>query len=132
MLTDVFTPEQRSRVMSKIRSRDTGIERIMEGLLESHGIRFVRQPRMTGRPDFLAGERTLIFCDGDFWHGYDYENRKNPPSRFWRDKIEGNMRRDRRTRRRLRREGYAVLSFWEHDLEKRPDMCIRRVLRFLR
>lgn len=131
-MTDVFTPEQRSRVMSRIRGRDTGIERIMEGLLESRGIPFVKQPRMRGRPDFLVGERTLIFCDGDFWHGYDYEGRKKPPGRFWRDKIEGNMMRDRRTRSRLRREGYSVLRFWEHDLEKRPEVCIRRVLRFMR
>lgn len=131
-MADVFTPEQRSRVMSKIRCRDTGIERIMEGLLESHGMPFVRQPRMRGRPDFLAGQRTLIFCDGDFWHGYDYENRRKPSSQFWRDKIEGNMRRDKRTRSSLRRAGYSVLSFWEHDLEKRPGVCIRRVLRFIR
>ena len=131
-MTDVFTPEQRSRVMSRIRGRDTGIERIMEGLLERHGVPFVKQPRMRGRPDFLVGERTLIFCDGDFWHGYDYENRRKPSAQFWRDKIEGNMRRDRLTRHKLRREGYSVLRFWGHDLEKRPEVCIRRVLRFAR
>ena len=117
--------------MSRIRGHDTGIERIMEDLLKSREIPFTKQPRMKGRPDFLVGERTLIFCDGDFWHGYDYENRK-PAPQFWRDKIKDNMKRDRRTRSRLRREGYSVLSFWEHDLEKRPEVCIRRVLRFIK
>ena len=130
-MTDTLTPEQRSRLMSRIRGRDTGIEKIMEGMLERGGIRFVKQPRMRGKPDFLIGEKTLVFCDGDFWHGYDYEKRK-PAAPFWRDKIEGNMRRDRLTSRRLRREGYCVLRFWEHDLEKRPEVCMRKILRLMK
>ena len=117
--------------MSRIRGKDTGIERIMEGLLSTQGIEFVKQPCMPGRPDFRMGEKTLVFCDGDFWHGFDYENRM-PAGQFWRDKIEGNMRRDRLTTAKLRRAGYCVLRFWEHDLEKRPEMCLRRVLRFMR
>ena len=117
--------------MSRIRGKDTGIERTMEDLLSSQGIKFSKQPRIQGRPDFLVCERTLVFCDGDFWHGFDYKNRM-PAGQFWRDKIEGNMRRDRLTTARLRRAGYCVLRFWEHDLEKRPEVCLRRVLRFMR
>ena len=130
-MVDIMTPEKRSRVMSRIRGKDTSIERIMESMLAEHGLSFVKQPSISGRPDFLVGERTAIFCDGDFWHGYDYENRK-PEPQFWRDKIEGNMRRDRSVTTKLRRSGYVVLRFWEHDIQKRPEVCMRRVYRFMK
>ena len=72
-----------------------------------------------------------MFCDGDFWHGYRYWDKKRPAGRYWRDKIERNMARDRYVTRRLRREGWAVLRFWEHDIHRDPDKCARRVRRKL-
>ncbi|MDA7953118.1 MAG: very short patch repair endonuclease [Nitrosopumilus sp.] len=131
-MTDVFTPEKRSWVMSRIRGKNTKIEVRMRSMLRSAGIRFRQHPRMYGSPDFLVGGGTAVFCDGDFWHGYRYAERRPRLKRFWRDKIEGNMRRDRRVSRRLRREGYSVVRLWEHDIEKRPDVCIRRITRFMR
>lgn len=128
-MADVFTPEKRSWVMSRIRGKDTKIEKKMKTILEENGVRFKQHPRIFGNPDFLVERRTVIFCDGDFWHGYDYANKRKPTKKFWSEKIEGNMKRDRRTSRKLRREGYAVLRFWEHDIEKRPEICIRRILR---
>ncbi|MDA8008871.1 MAG: very short patch repair endonuclease [Alphaproteobacteria bacterium] len=129
---DVFTPKKRSWVMSRIRGRDTKIEIKTGALLRSAGIRFKRHPKIYGNPDFLVGERTALFCDGDFWHGYRYEERRPRLKRFWRDKIERNMRRDRGVTRKLRRDGYSVIRLWEHDIEKRPDVCIRRIARFMR
>ena len=131
-MTDIFTPEKRSMVMSRIRGKNTGIEMRMAELLEDAGIRFEQHPDMYGHPDFLAGERTAVFCDGDFWHGYRYAERKRPASKFWRDKIERNMKRDRRVSRRLRYEGYSVVRLWEHDIERRPDACVARIVRFMR
>ena len=118
--------------MSRIRGKDTKIEKTMAGMLSASGIEFVRHPKMYGNPDFLVRSRTVVFCDGDFWHGYDYLHKKRPVKKFWRDKIEGNMRRDRLTTARLRRKGYCVLRFWEHDLEKRPEICLLRILRLMR
>ena len=131
-MTDIFTPRKRSWIMSRIRGKNTGIENRVRILLESNGIKFKQHPRIHGTPDFLVGRRTAVFCDGDFWHGYDYGRGRKPKTRFWRDKIEENMRRDRRVSRRLRRDGYAVVRLWEHDIEKRPLVCLNRIVRFMR
>lgn len=117
--------------MSRIRGRDTQIEIIVRDLLHSSGLIFEDHPKIYGRPDFLVGTRTAVFCDGDFWHGFRYGERK-PSSTFWRDKIEGNMRRDRKVSRKLRRDGYSVIRLWEHDIKKRPEACLNRIIRFMR
>ena len=57
------------------------------------------------------------------------KTRRNPQKKYWRDKIETNMQRDIRITRKLRREGWSVLRFWEHDIEKRTDVCIDRIIR---
>ena len=121
-MTDVFSPKQRSYVMSRIRSKDTKIELAVAGMLCRNKIKFARRPRLFGRPDFLAADRIAVFCDGDFWHGHDYENRR-PRQRYWLDKIEGNMKRDRQVTKRLRKKGCSVLRLWERDIERRPDVC---------
>ena len=131
-MADVFTPQKRSWVMSRIRGRNTGIENKIRNLLLSSRIKFRQHPRLYGNPDFLVGKRTLIFCDGDFWHGYQYDRKKKPSKKFWRDKIEDNMRRDRKVSRRLRKEGFSIVRLWEHDIENRPLVCLNRIIRFMR
>lgn len=131
-MADTLTPEARSRLMSRIRSKGTSIDRKMERILARSGARFEMYPRMTGSPDFASRRRRIaVFCDGDFWHGYRYAERKKPSARYWRDKIERNMARDRYVTKRLRREGWSVLRFWEHDIHKNPSKCARRVRRKL-
>jgi len=128
-VADIFTPEKRSWIMSRIRSSNTGIDIKMKKILTENKIKFVMYPKMYGRPDFvIRNKRIAIFCDGDFWHGYQYKQKKKPPKKFWRDKIENNMKRDIRISRRLRRNGWSVLRFWEHDIEKNPDKCKNRIL----
>ena len=128
-MTDVFTPEKRSYVMSRIRSKNTLIEQRMKKMLEQNKIKFREHPKILGNPDFLIEKRILVFCDGDFWHGYNYKSRKNPRKKFWKEKIEGNMRRDVRVSRNLRVQGWSVLRFWEHDIERKPEICIKRIMR---
>lgn len=131
-MTDVFSKEKRSWVMSRIRGKNTKIEIIIGDIMRSNGIRFVSHPKIFGNPDFLAGEKTAVFCDGDFWHGFRYNIKKKPESKFWRDKIEENMRRDRRVTRKLRKMGYSVVRLWEHDIKKRPNVCLNRIMHFMR
>ena len=127
-MADIFTPQKRSWVMSRIRSKNTSIDLAMKQLLSDAGARFVMYPKMDGNPDFaIPSRRVAIFCDGDFWHGYNYRNGKKPTRGYWRNKIEGNMSRDRRVSQRLRYHGWSVLRFWEHDLKKRPEICARKV-----
>ena len=131
-MPDIFTPEKRSWVMSRIRSRDTKIEKRTASLLRKNGLHYRRFPKTFGSPDFVVEKSVLVFCDGDFWHGYRYGEKKRLPKRFWRDKIERNMRRDRTVTRRLRADGWSVVRLWEHDIDRKPDVCAGRITRALR
>lgn len=131
-MADIFSKEKRSWVMSQIKGKNTKIELKMDDVLKDIGYSYEMHRKMFGNPDFvLKRKRIVIFCDGDFWHGYNYSKRKLP-KKFWRDKIERNMERDKRITRKLRREGWSVLRFWEHDIEKRIDVCADRVIRKIR
>ena len=127
-MTDIFTPEKRSWVMSRIRGSNTKIDLKMKKLLSENKYKFEMYPKMYGNPDFILKRKKIaIFCDGDFWHGYRYHEKKKPAKKYWKDKIEGNMRRDRRYSRKLRRDDWSVLRLWEHDIEKNPDKCMRKI-----
>ena len=127
-MADIFTPQKRSWVMSRIRSRNTSIDLAMKRLLSDAGARFVMYPKVDGNPDFaIPSKKIAIFCDGDFWHGWNYRHGKKPTRGYWKNKIEGNMRRDKRTNRLLRSRGYSVLRLWEHDINGNPEKCIRKV-----
>jgi len=128
-VADIFTKEKRSWVMSRIRGRNTKIDLKMNELLKEIGTKYEMYPKMSGNPDFVMKEEKIaIFCDGDFWHGYNYRKKRMPRQKFWREKIEKNMRRDIRISRRLRYDGWAVLRFWEHDIEKRNSVCVNRII----
>lgn len=130
MLTDIFTPEKRSWVMSRIRGTNTKIDLKMKKMLSDSSYKWEMYPKMYGNPDFVhKRKKIVIYCDGDFWHGYRYNEKKKPAKKFWRDKIENNMIRDRRYTRKLRREGWSVLRIWEHDIEKNPKKCMRKIKR---
>ena len=130
-MVDIFTPAKRSWVMSRIRSRDTKIEKKMAQLLRKNNLRYRRFPKIFGSPDFIVEKKILVFCDGDFWHGYRYAKKKKPPKKFWRDKIERNMERDRKVTRRLRADGWSVVRLWEHDIEMSPEKCVGKIRRCL-
>jgi len=127
-VTDIFSPEKRSWIMSRVRSKNTKIDLKMKKIVSSLNCKYEMYPKMFGNPDFLIKyKRIAIFCDGDFWHGYKYEEKKRLPKKFWRDKIEANMQRDRKVSRHLRRNGWSVLRFWEHDIEKSSQFCKRKI-----
>ena len=126
-MADVFSRKKRSWIMSRIRSKNTSIDRKMRDMLSGMNVRFEMYPKVFGSPDFQVGKRVLVFCDGDFWHGYRYAEKKRPAKKYWREKIEGNMRRDRKVSRKLRRDGWSVLRIWEHDIKKNPDKCMRKI-----
>ena len=130
-MADIFTPEKRSWVMSRIRSKDTKIEKKTASMLRKNKIRYRRFPKLFGSPDFVVEKKLLVFCDGDFWHGYRYSKKKKPPKKFWRDKIERNMERDRKVSRKLRADGWSVVRLWEHDIEMSPEKCVGKIRRCL-
>ena len=78
-MADVFSRKKRSWVMSRIRSKNTSIDIAMRDMLSGAKIRFEMYPELYGKPDFQVGKKILVFCDGDFWHGYRYAEKKRPP-----------------------------------------------------
>jgi DNA mismatch endonuclease (patch repair protein) len=128
-MADIFSRKKRSWIMSRIRSKNTSIDRKMRDMLSEMNVRFEMYPKVFGSPDFQNGKRVLVFCDGDFWHGYMYAEKKRPAKKYWREKIEGNMRRDRKVSRKLRRDGWSVLRIWEHDIKRKPEKCMQKILR---
>jgi len=119
--------------MSRIQGKNTKIDLKMKEMLEENKILFEMYPKIPGTPDFIIRQKKIaIFCDGDFWHGFKFDESKKPAKKYWHNKIEENMRRDRKVSRKLRRGGWSVLRFWEHDIEKKPKKCKDRILRKIR
>lgn len=75
----------------------------------------------------LHEDRARHLVDGDFWHGWKFDQWSEKLAPYWRDKIAGNRARDRRHMARLRREGWTVLRVWEHDVKKHFERCIERI-----
>lgn len=132
-MADVFTKSKRSEVMSHIRSsgnKDT--ELALLHLLKNNGVTGWRRGQsVSGRPDFVFRKaRVAVFVDGCFWHGCPRHFSLPAGNRsFWQRKLEGNMKRDARVTRLLRREGWIVLRIWECQIAERPISCVRRIAR---
>lgn len=117
--------------MSRIRSTGTKLEAKLEKILNTFNQPFVIHPKLFGKPDFVFEcTKVAIFADSNFWHGYDWENRKNDLKtnrEFWIKKIERNMARDREVTEALEKQGYVVVRLWGHDILRYPDKC-RKVI----
>jgi DNA mismatch endonuclease (patch repair protein) len=129
-MADNLTPEQRSYCMSRIRGRDTGLERSMQALLRKRRLRFRKQVRaLPGRPDIAFPEaHVAVFIDGDFWHGYRFPAWRHTLSKFWQVKIEKNRLRDQRNFAKLRRMGWRVIRIWQHTMRTDPERAVTRIL----
>ncbi|MCK5233654.1 MAG: very short patch repair endonuclease [Candidatus Aenigmarchaeota archaeon] len=129
-MPDRITKQQRSKIMSHIRSKNTSLELYFRKLLSKDRLRGYRlHYKILGVPDIVfVSKKIAIFIDGDFWHGYNWKNlHKIPPKKYWQAKIERNIARDKRYTMQLKKEGWTVLRFWEHDVKKNPDRCIKKV-----
>lgn len=128
-MADNMTPEQRRMTMSRIRGRDTKVELAIRKELHRRGHRFrVNAAWIAGKPDVVFTRiRLVIFIDGDFWHGWKFESWSDKLAPYWLEKIAGNKARDHRHATLLRSEGWTVMRFWEHDVEKNLAGCIERI-----
>jgi DNA mismatch endonuclease (patch repair protein) len=120
----------RSAVMSRIRGKGTKPERAVAELMASAGLKWEEHCKdLPGRPDFVLRDlRIAIFVDGDFWHGWRFPVWRLKLSEHWERKIEGNIRRDVRNFRALRRSGWKVIRIWEHQILKSPSLCLEKIL----
>jgi DNA mismatch endonuclease (patch repair protein) len=134
-MSDVFSKEKRSWIMSRVKGRDTKPERLVRSLAHRMGYRFrVHGLDLPGNPDIvLPRHGKVIFVHGCFWHGHKTCSRSLRPKTnesFWNKKLDGNIQRDKRFHKALRRLGWKVLVVWECETQK-PEKVLKKLERFL-
>ena len=132
-----YTTPGRSKIMGKIRGKSTKPELAFRKALWTAGYRYrIDYKKLIGKPDIVLQKyRTVIFIDGEYWHGYNWEERKpkiKTNREFWIPKIERNMQRDTEVNIELDHLGYKVFRFWEQEIKKELDECLQIVLDHLR
>lgn len=105
--------------------------------LWNRGLRYQKNStKVYGKPDIVfIGKKVAVFCDSEFWHGYDWENKKNEiksKREFWIPKIERNIQRDIEVTNKLQAEGWVVLRFWGNDIKKNLTECADKIERIIK
>lgn len=125
---DKHTPEQRRKNMQAVKNKDSKIELLLRKELWNRGIRYRKNStKIFGKPDIVfIGKKIAVFCDSEFWHGYNWEERKKDfksHQEFWIPKVERNIERDKEVTEKLESEGWTVLRFWGNDIKKSLAQC---------
>lgn len=122
------TPEQISYNMSQVKNKDSQIEQLLRKELWCRGIRYRKNVnKVFVKPDLVFKTKKIaVFCDSEFWHGYNWEERKHDfksNREFWIPKIERNMERDIEVTQKLEQDGWTVLRFWGNQIKKDTAAC---------
>ena len=122
------TPEQISYSMKRVKNKGSEIEKMLCKELWNRGIRYRKNTNTVfGHPDIVfKGKKVAVFCDSEFWHGHDWENRKNDfksHQEFWIPKIERNMQRDIEVTEELKQQGWTVIRFCGKDIKSNVKKC---------
>ena len=130
-MADVFTKEQRSEIMRKVKSdRNRSTELKLIVFFRSNGIRgWRRNYKLFGKPDFVFPKiKTAVFVDGCFWHGHDCRNTKPQTNQdYWQKKIARNRKRDRMVTKTLKLRGWRVIRIWECAIDKKLSAAFKQV-----
>jgi DNA mismatch endonuclease, patch repair protein len=131
-----YTTKERSEMMSKIKSKNTKPEQRLRKMLWAMGIRYrLNVDNLPGKPDIVIRKYKLaIFIDGEFWHGYQWSEKKDKIKSnrdFWIPKIERNMQRDQEVNKQLQQMGLTVLRFWDRQVTNDFNYCINQILNFI-
>jgi DNA mismatch endonuclease, patch repair protein len=127
-MPDKLTPEKRSALMARVRTRNTEPEVALRSALHSAGVRGWRLHRpLPGKPDLVFNRaRLAVFVDGAFWHGHpDYY--RGQSGEFWNKKIAGNRARDQRVDSELAALGWTVIRIWDFEIAKDVATCVERI-----
>lgn len=125
---DTHTAEQRHKNMQAVKSKDTAIELLLRKELWSRGIRYRKNVKsIIGKPEIaFIKKKVAVFCDSEFWHGFDWEHKKSDIKSnrdFWIPKIEKNIARDKEVNDALAADGWIVLRFWGQQIKKDVKAC---------
>jgi DNA mismatch endonuclease (patch repair protein) len=129
-MPDVFNPEERSRIMAKVRGENTSPERLVRSLIHKMGYRFrLNVKDLPGKPDIvLKKHKKVIFVHGCFWHqheGCPHAARPSSNTEYWNKKLDRNMIRDRENVQKLEYLGWKVLVVWECEIKDREKLVER-------
>lgn len=130
-MTDIFSKETRSKIMTCIRGKDTKPELTVRRLLHRAGFRFrLHRKDLPGCPDIILPKYgSVIFVHGCFWHGHSCRDGKHPKSNqaYWLPKLKRNKERSKRNNKELRRNGWSVIVIWE--CETKDEIMLANKLR---
>ena len=131
------TKEQIRFNMQQVKNKDSQIELSLRKALWELGLRYRKNVKSVyGHPDIaFIGKKVAIFCDSEFWHGYDWEHRKEDfkvRQDFWIPKIERNMQRDKEVTEKLQQENWIVIRFWGKEIKTNLSECVKKIEEALR
>ncbi|QEK99465.1 very short patch repair endonuclease [Olivibacter sp. LS-1] len=131
-----YTTKQRSRIMSKIKGKDSKPELKLRKALWAKNLRFrLHDKDLPGKPDIVIKKYKLaIFIDGEFWHGYNWEENKSrikSNRAFWIPKIQRNMQKDRQDHEALRAIGFTVFRFWSKEVTNNLPKVVNQIMLFI-
>lgn len=129
-MTDIFSKEKRSLIMSSIRSKETKPEVKLRKRLWAEGLKYRKNYNLPGKPDVaFVKKKIVVFVDGCFWHKCP-KCYKKPKSnkKYWASKIKYNVEKDKKINKELEEKGWKVLRFWEHDINKNIDDCVKKIV----
>jgi DNA mismatch endonuclease (patch repair protein) len=128
---DRLTKEKRSALMKSVGTKNTDIEKLLGDIVRPlwKKERYARNVRnLSGKPDIVFRKsKIVVFADGDFWHGREFDKWGKRIPDFWKRKIASNIVRDKRQVIDLRKQGYKVLRFWGSVIKKRPERVKRKI-----
>jgi len=129
--------DERHRIMSRIRGKDTRPEIILRKYLWSKGLRYRKNYKaLPGKPDIAITRcKVAVFCDSEFFHGKDWDKQRSKIEKgsnpdYWVKKITRNIERDKLKDKELKDLGWTVIHFWSKDIEKDPEKCYQIIVEF--
>jgi len=136
-MTDIWSKEKRSDVMSKIRGKNTRPEIILRSQLFKQGLRFrIHRKDLPGKPDIvLAKYKTIIFVNGCFWHYHKNCKEGKIPSTnstYWKEKLQKNVEKDNKHIQELEKLGWKVIVVWECEIEKQFERILEKTVAEIR
>src|ERR1035437_7938654 len=126
---DKHSVKQRSYNMSQVKAENTKPELYVFAALKKLNLKFKKHYSVFGKPDVAFSKlKIAVFIDGEFWHGRRFKKERETYKQFWIKKIEGNIKRDRKNRALLEKEGWKVIKIWDKDLKKNPEKEMTKII----
>ena len=127
------TREQIRFNMQRVKNKNSEIEIMLRHELFKNNLHYRKNVKnVFGHPDVaFIGKKIAIFVDSEFWHGYDFEHRKNDfktHQDFWIPKIQRNMERDREVNKKLQDDGWIVFRFWGNEIKNDLNQCVQKII----